>query len=389
MSERVKRKLSATGSWGSSDQYHDLSPVTDDQRSEGKSVPPPRPPPPAANRDAAPTTVGKSSFFATLDWQDELEPRTGSPEPTVASEATVTGNGEDSTDVGMKRRQLDSFEDLVTERVGNKDEQDSVAADGVESHELIDGSDDDDEACLDGPPAEPVADLLNMGAFSADVNSATQQVNLLEMGGSEPSFYDQLIGAPDGKPPAPVTVSQNLLGDDFAMFQQVAPPAPAPAQVMNTFGGDATFGNFDAFQSSTPAAAASDASVNLGTTNTSNDLFRFMDTKPAGGTSSSSVNSLEKDLMSGWDVNHLSANNNIPRISSSQEIDSALGAVAGVSMPRNNSVPAGFSNTSQKTGATPQAKPDPFAAFGRFLKLSTRFINIFAQTSWHVVVDTR
>ncbi|KAK2189329.1 hypothetical protein NP493_109g06017 [Ridgeia piscesae] len=124
------------------------------------------------------------------------------------------------------------------------------------------------------------------------------------------------------------------------------------------------------------------------------------------------MNSLEKDLMSGWNVNHLSASNNIPRISSSQEINHALGGVDGVGMPRNNSVPAGinstqnagfgatlntgfnatqntgfnstqntgfnttqnsnfgakqnagFSSASQNAGAAPQTKPDPFAALG-------------------------
>ena len=342
--------MSATGSSGSSEQYHDLSPVTDNLPSREKSAPPPRPPPPAGGRDDAP--VSKSSFFSTLDWHDETEP----------GGVIATDDGADSTDVGMRRRPLDGyndgFEQLGTAPVGSKDDQDSGTVDSgtVDSHGLIDDS-DDDSACLDGPPAEPVADLLNMGG--ADVDGAAQQIDLLEMGSAEPSFYDQLVGDSVSKPPSVVT-SQNLLGDDFSMFPQMVPPA-APTLVMppNTFGGSAEFGNFDVFQSSTETgAAASDTNVNpVGSANAGNAMFDFMKTNPT-----SSGRSVESDLMSGWDVNHLNVANNIPRISSSQEINSGFGtATAGGMIPRNNSVPAGFSNG----GATQQPKPDPFAALGR------------------------
>ena len=337
VSERVKRKLSATGSSGSTD----LSPVTDNLPSREKSAPPPRPPPPAS-KDDAPTAVGKSSFFSTLDWHDETEP----------AGVVTTEDGEDSTDVGMRRRPLDGyndgFEQLGTEQP-SKDDQDSGA---VDAHGLIDDS-DDDSACLDGPPAEPVADLLNMGG--ADVDGTTQQVNLLEMGSVEPSFYDQLVGDSVAKPPS-VATSQNLLGDDFSMF----PPAAAPSLVVlpNTLGGSAEFGNFDAFQTSTEASAAvSDTNLNtVGSSNTGNSMFDFIKTDPTPpGQSAGS------DLMSGWDVNHLNVANNMPRISSSQEINSGIGtATVGGMIPRNNSVPAGFSNG----GATQQPKPDPFAALG-------------------------
>ena len=395
MSERVKRKLSATGSWGSSDQYHDLSPVSDNPPVE-KSAPPPRPPPPATATRDEPTSVGKSSFFATLDWQAEGQ-RT---EDTGAAVTTDSDNEEDTTDVGMKRRPMeafqDSFDELVTERAGNKDDCDktNIHTDKVEGQGLID-DESDDEACHDGPPAEPVADLLNMGAASAEVNNTSQQIDLLEMGSAEPSFYDQLIGGPDATPQVAAPTSQNLLGDDFSLFQQAAPPAAAPVQPANTFGSDANFGGFDAFQGST-GAAPSGAN---GAASTGDDIFGFIETKPTGAASTGSMNSLEKDLMSGWNVNHLSATNNIPRISSSQEINSALAGVAGVGMPRNNSVPAGFngsqnagfgatlntglnatqntgfnstqnagfSSAAQNAGAAPQTKPDPFAALGKFL----------------------
>ena len=400
MSERVKRKLSATGSWGSSDQYHDLSPVSDNPPAVEKSAPPPRPPPPATAIKDEPTSVGKSSFFTTLDWQTDSGQRPG--DTAGAAVTTDSDNEEDTTDVGMKRRPMeafqDSFDELVTERAGNKDDSDknNVHTDKVEGEGLIDDVSDDD-ACPDGPPGEPVADLLNMGAASADVSSTAQQINLLEMGSAEPSFYDQLIGGPDATPQVAAPTSQNLLGDDFSLFQQAAPPAAAPVQPTDTLGSDANFGGFDAFQGSTGAAPSR---VN-GSASTGDDIFGFIETKPTGAASTGSMNSLEKDLMSGWNVNHLSASNNIPRISSSQEINHALGGVDGVGMPRNNSVPAGinstqnagfgatlntgfnttqnsnfgakqnagFSSASQNAGAAPQTKPDPFAALGRFLQL--------------------
>ncbi|KAK2189330.1 hypothetical protein NP493_109g06044 [Ridgeia piscesae] len=257
VSERVKRKLSATGSWGSSDQYHDLSPVSDNPPAVEKSAPPPRPPPPATAIKDEPTSVGKSSFFTTLDWQTDSGQRPG--DTAGAAVTTDSDNEEDTTDVGMKRRPMeafqDSFDELVTERAGNKDDSDknNVHTDKVEGEGLIDDVSDDD-ACPDGPPGEPVADLLNMGAASADVSSTAQQINLLKMGSAEPSFYDQLIGGPDATPQVAAPTSQNLLGDDFSLFQQAAPPAAAPVQPTNTLGSDANFGGFDAFQGSTGAA---------------------------------------------------------------------------------------------------------------------------------------
>ena len=329
MSERARKKLGRSGSQTSTES--DMSPTEPlpsadgqftEKATENKPAPP-RPPPPGGSRPqpGPPEQVGRSSFFDTLEWQESSAPMLDLSDSDEDGEVQHHRIRNESVE--------DGFADLTSQRVNSSENK--AKEQPAKDANFFDAFPEDSNQETKEQPGTETIDLLNMSGSQS--TGLTEQVDLLDIGGPEPSNFE-LLG---GSMPDPMTASTSsnqgqadLLGGGastfdpfqdlasqsrpvrqsptvenqgtFDPFQQAEPqgaPAPSTQQGSN-------FDDFDIFQSNPPSAAAS------------SDLFGMM-SGSASQTSASS--SSTKDLMGDW--GSASVNLGVPQ----------------ASMPRNNSGP--------------------------------------------------
>ncbi|XP_013399366.1 cyclin-G-associated kinase [Lingula anatina] len=360
------------------------------------------------------TKVGKSSFFDTIEWQDDV------PSDNVRN-----------------RRVSDDFADFTNERHGQQEENKSYLQREEGAGLLGDVSGEEDEVShvppprpppphvtrttADNKPAEPQVDLLNMGSAQTTSND----INLFDIGHTETeaSNFDLLSGSASYGGSEKSNTTADLLGgqDTFDPFQDAAPASSSASSFQQPFSNQNTFQNTKQGQNDTDFANHFDAFDPFHGSQSGNDDFIGFTGSSGGKTTTASGTAQDgPDLMGSWDptatslprngsatnmggmgggwnanpgANLMGGGNNgtAAHQSSGSHLGAHLGPHLGMGMHRNSSFPGmGFQTTSGSTTTAEgmgmqrnsssqnirghvDAKPaDPFANLGNFGSLGVQ-----------------
>ncbi|CAH1774732.1 unnamed protein product [Owenia fusiformis] len=368
-SDRARRKLERDASQSSNDATpeHTTSSTDKDKNTSAKK----------------PEPTNASTFFTSLDWQNDAP---------VQSEPASQGPSDLDTE----------FSALSSERVGDGNEE-------------LPASDEED--LLGSEEGTEGVDLLNIGSEKKEV---ADQMNLLDIGDSDPSNVDLLSGTAKADNTASQAFqsnqNQDLFGGGFDPFNQStqasAPVAPsqnpsAPQPSQNNILGDLIGGGlepsgngsahssnqniydpfqdsgvstqvpnnnaFDPFQDQTKQPQAQPKPFDPFQQSMSGSTSSLPSKKPEGDdflafmeAPASDKDTKADDLMGfvGGGLGGLNVPNNIPRAGSTPNMMNM-----NHGMPRNTSNP-NLQSAAGTAGApgtgVPPPKPDPFAAFGSF-----------------------
>lgn len=379
VSDRARRKLSRSGSAGSTEHAPD-EPLSNAHSSPAgtRRKAPDRPPPPGAKQppgrpaqgpgnDAAPHSgpVGNSNFFQTLEWQDQHE--------------TLM---DDTSDDDGHRPRHDSTEDefaaLSSQRVNVND---FVAMSGPSANNNQDTGPDKAANFFDAEfgdahttPGEPVVDLLNMGAeSSAAPDELAAGVDLMDIK-PEPSTLELLTGMAEPEPMG------NLLGDGFDFLGPAqsggsdrSTPDPFPTQAPSQVPVSNNLGDFDLFQSAAGADSMTGSfhSDNKPSAVPDDDFLGFMDSSmPSSGPDlipnkpSDFMSSSGPDLMGDWGA----------APAKSGMGNAAQSGMGGAGLHATTTTKGGTTPTSPDFGnqpPPPKTKGDPFADLGEYSNIPT------------------
>ncbi|ELU08049.1 hypothetical protein CAPTEDRAFT_20343 [Capitella teleta] len=316
VSDRAKRKLSKQGSHTSSDFSHDTTPTESPAHAslDKPKVPPPRPSPPAQHKKSAePATT---NFFETLDWETSTNDPSESKSPDEATQPIMQGSDKCTCHLSHHPRH--------SARIGQKQ-----------------------------TPVNTTAFVLAMKASDMGLRrclTLAAGMNLLDMGGPEPSNFDLLSGVTSNSDSKPTKKSDDFMGSgSFDPFSSATGPS-------------ATAATFDAFQTASPAQASPSPSAPQPPPPTATGPQANLGFDPFTSANSqasdfnafpSSASGNQTDLMGNWSAQ------NLPKTGSSSSLNTSNLLNAGTNnMPRNGS-------SIELGGNRASAKPkDPFADFG-------------------------
>ncbi|XP_012944616.1 cyclin-G-associated kinase [Aplysia californica] len=293
VSERAKSRLSRASSFDTeSPQHAPSTPVKgqDSRQSEQQR----------AAEQKKPAANGMSSFFTTLEWQDD-------PSGTGVSEQNQQPT---ESQVGLLNDQSDDEDDFSSLSRTRTNGNDDIPA----GYGVLAGEPEERRPAAQSPAEE--VDLLNMNTASttaktdAGVRETSEQIDFLNIGG-DPSNVDLLSGHTTSKPAQPMASPRepDLLGmsgsDTFDPFQQLSAeraPSPAKPDLMTSNTPAASNDTFDPFQnfassSNQPASSISTAQPSSKSGgNVEDDFFAFMEDQSAGNKNE------EPDLMTSWNA---------------------------------------------------------------------------------------
>lgn len=307
--------------------YHQSSQPNDAHESPSRKAPP-RPPPPIARQESNAQPTSKGDFFSTLTWEGDTgevkHQISNMSQDSPASQFKNTGN------------LLGPSFDCVPEPMADDKQGHSLNANLL--GESFDGSFDAFSSSR--------AQKENGDIKSQDINSLSANVDLLGMGGPEPSNLD-LLNKPESN-------GNNEGKSGFPAFQNL--PQPQNNNGLGAYG-DKQDGFLDLFGDS-PRIEVNQEKGNLQPLNKmSNSGFVPFDPFSSSVEKSNSTG-IAQDLMGSWTATnlHVSAAGNLPRNASSPG-------------PLNSPI-------SKKMGSQ---KLDPFADLGSFNK-SNSFTNFTSRS---------
>ncbi|XP_064605296.1 cyclin-G-associated kinase-like [Liolophura sinensis] len=371
--EKVKLSLSRTPSQNSDDQFPD-TPQDSPQRSANKPdrPKPPRPAPPADK--GKPERASRSTFFTTLDWQEE-----GAQQPTTdqysEEEAECLFDNENRGPVDSDDDFEAGFASFSTERGKTNGEHSGSNQAQQNDVNLLDTGTFTNNDTNGAPSQEMDADLLNWSSSAS--NNLADKVDLLDIG-KDPSNFDILSG--DLHTNTTTTTQQgnsntgDLFGNAFDPFQQASskPPPKNKVQPPQASKSGPKFDAFDPFSNLSSQGTSSGKSAPA----KDDDFLNFMDshTDVTPGTSmKSGIKDDGIDLMGGWDTSSLKpppagSSANIPRNLSSPNLKTKLSSNQQGLKPQTGNL--GSSNT----GSANNLLSDPLGDLGNLgLKGSSSF----------------